>query len=133
MTETRPIALFQRKEIRRTLYEGQWWFVLTDVVGALTDSANAADYLMKLRRHDLSLAEIMKGGGQNVSPPGQLVPPLALTFPTPGGPQVLQCWSTEGLFRLIQAIPSPKAEPFKRWLPFSRKLSPPPPWERDLP
>ena len=43
-------------------------------------------------------------------------PPLALEFPTAGGPQKLLCWHTEGIFRLIQSIPSPKAEPFKRWL-----------------
>ncbi|MDP2876209.1 MAG: hypothetical protein Q8O00_08500 [Holophaga sp.] len=43
-------------------------------------------------------------------------PPLGLVFDTPGGPQTFQCWHTEGLFRLIQSIPSPKAEPFKRWL-----------------
>ncbi len=43
-------------------------------------------------------------------------PPLALEFTTAGGPQKLQCWNTEGIFRLIQSIPSPKAEPFKRWL-----------------
>jgi hypothetical protein len=109
MTEIRHIALFQRKEIRRTLHEGQWWFVLTDVVGALTDSVNPADYLKKLRKRDPSLTLAFQGGGQ-------FVPPLGLTFPTPGGPQVFQCWHTEGLFRLIQSIPSPKAEPFKRWL-----------------
>ncbi len=43
-------------------------------------------------------------------------PPLALELPTAGGPQKLFCWRTEGIFRLIQAIPSQKAEPFKRWL-----------------
>jgi hypothetical protein len=42
--------------------------------------------------------------------------PLALEFSTAGGPQKLLCWHTEGIFRLIQSIPSPKAEPFKRWL-----------------
>ena len=47
---------------------------------------------------------------------GQLVPPLGLEFDTAGGIQKLQCWNTEGIFRLIQSIPSPKAEPFKRWL-----------------
>jgi len=45
-----------------------------------------------------------------------LPPPLGLEFETAGGRQMLQCWNTEGLFRLIQSIPSPKAEPFKRWL-----------------
>jgi len=44
------------------------------------------------------------------------LPPLALEFATAGGRQKIQCWNTEGIFRLIQSIPSPKAEPFKRWL-----------------
>ncbi len=105
----RRIALFQRKEVRRTIHNNEWWFVITDVVAALTDSANPSDYLKKLRKRDPLLADAFKGGGQ-------LVPPLALSFETPGGIQRLQCWNTEGLFRLIQSIPSPKAEPFKRWL-----------------
>lgn len=103
------IALFQRKEIRRTIHNNEWWFVVTDVVVALTDSVNASDYLKKLRKRDPSLDEVFKGGGQ-------FVPPLGLEFDTAGGRQLLQCWNTEGLFRLIQSIPSPKAEPFKRWL-----------------
>ena len=44
------------------------------------------------------------------------MPPHALEILTGGGPQKLLCWNTEGIFRLIQSIPSPKAEPFKRWL-----------------
>jgi len=106
--ETR-IALFQRKEIRRTIHGNEWWFVITDVVAALTDSVDASDYLKKLRKRDPMLSEAFKGGGQ-------LVPPLGLEFDTPGGRQLFQCWNTEGLFRIIQSIPSPKAEPFKRWL-----------------
>ena len=106
--ETR-IALFQRKEIRRTIHNNEWWFVVTDVIAALTDSANPSDYLKKMRKRDPDLSELFKGGGQ-------FVPPLALEFATAGGPQKIQCWNTEGLLRLIQSIPSPKAEPFKRWL-----------------
>ncbi len=102
-------ALFQKKEIRKSLHLNEWWFVISDVVAALTDSTNPSDYLKKLRSRDPSLAEVFKGGGQ-------LVPPLALEFETAGGKQRLQCWNTEGIFRLIQSIPSPKAEPFKRWL-----------------
>ena len=103
------IALFQKKEIRKTLHENEWWFVVTDVVAALTDSVNPSDYLKKMRLRDPSLGEAFKGGGQ-------IVPPLGLEFDTAGGRQLLQCWNTEGIFRLIQSIPSPKAEPFKRWL-----------------
>lgn len=106
--ETR-IALFQKKEIRKTLHAGEWWFVIVDIVAALTDSANPSGYLKDMRRRDSALADALKGGGQ-------IAPPLALEFPTPGGPQKLLCWHTEGIFRLIQSIPSPKAEPFKRWL-----------------
>ena len=105
----RRIALFQQREIRRVIHNNEWWFVITDVVGALTDSVDPSDYLKKLRKRDPSLSEAFKGGGQ-------LVPPLGLEFDTAGGRQLLQCWNTEGIFRLIQSIPSPKAEPFKRWL-----------------
>jgi hypothetical protein len=101
--ETR-IALFQRQEIRRTIHNDEWWFVVVDVVAALTDAANPTDYLNKIRRRDPELA---KGYGQIVHP---------LLFQTTGGPQNLNCANTEGLFRIIQSIPSPKAEPFKRWL-----------------
>ena len=106
--ETR-IALFQKKEIRKTIHENEWWFVIVDVVAALTDSATPSGYLKDMRRRDPSLADALKGGGQ-------FTPPLALEFSTAGGPQKLLCWNTEGIFRLIQSIPSPKAEPFKRWL-----------------
>jgi len=106
-TEQNPekrIALFQRQEIRRTIHNNEWWFVITDVVAALTDSANPTDYLNKVRRRDPELA---KGYGQFVH---------TLLINTPGGPQKLNCANTEGLFRIIQSISSPKAEPFKRWL-----------------
>jgi DNA-damage-inducible protein D len=103
------IALFQKKEIRKTLHADEWWFVIVDVVAALTDSTNSAGYLKDMRKRDSALADAFKGGGQ-------FAPPLALVFPTAGGPQKLLCWHTEGIFRLIQSIPSPKAEPFKRWL-----------------
>lgn len=106
--ETR-IALFQRKEIRRTIHNNEWWFVITDVIAALTDSVDPSQYLKRIRQRDPQLNEVFKGGVQ-------IVPPLALEFPTAGGPQKIQCWNTEGIFRLIQSIPSPKAEPFKRWL-----------------
>jgi hypothetical protein len=103
------VALFQRKEVRRIIHNNEWWFVISDVVSALTDSVNPSDYLKKLRKRDGQLSEAFKGGGQ-------IIPPLGLGFDIPGGRQLLQCWNTEGIFRLIQSIPSPKAEPFKRWL-----------------
>ena len=105
----RRIALFQQREVRRAVHNSEWWFVITDVVAALTDSSNPQNYFRDMRRRDTQLAEALKGGGQ-------IAPPLGLEFETAGGRQLLQCWNTEGIFRLIQSIPSPKAEPFKRWL-----------------
>ena len=103
------LTLFGDQQVRRVWHEDAWWFVISDVVGALTDSVNPSDYLKKLRSRDSELSAAFKGGGQ-------FVPPLALVFVTEGGPQKLQCWNTQGLLRLIQSVPSPKAEPFKRWL-----------------
>lgn len=113
--EIKKLVVFQKQEIRRQLYQGEWWFVISDVVVALTDSVNPTQYLKKMRSRDEELASIMssnpvdKGGVQ-------IVPPLELPFATAGGKQNILCWNTEGLFRLIQSIPSKKAEPFKRWL-----------------
>ncbi|HMQ95647.1 MAG TPA: Bro-N domain-containing protein [Candidatus Saccharibacteria bacterium] len=113
MSEDQRLALFQKKEIRKQLHGGEWWFVITDVIRALTDSSNPAQYLQNVRRRDEELAELFepvdKGGVQ-------IEPPLFLPFTTPGGKQTLRCWNTEGIFRLVQSIPSKKAEPFKRWL-----------------
>ena len=108
-TAAAPAAVFQQKAIRRTLHNGEWWFVITDIVAALTDAADPSDYWKKMRRRDPDLGLDSQGGGQ-------IDPPLALAFDTAGGRQKLQCWNTQGIFRLIQSIPSPKAEPFKRWL-----------------
>ena len=65
--ETR-IALFQRKEVRRTIHNNEWWFAIVDVVAVLTDSVDPGDYLKKLRKRDPSLAEAFQGG-DNLSPP----------------------------------------------------------------
>jgi DNA-damage-inducible protein D len=103
------LVVFQDKNIRRVWHKDEWWFVISDVVAVLTDSVNPSDYLKKLRKRDESLSDAFKGGGQ-------LVPPLGIGFDTAGGRQTVQCWNTIGVLRLIQSIPSPKAEPFKRWL-----------------
>ncbi|MFZ2125033.1 MAG: Bro-N domain-containing protein [Candidatus Saccharimonadales bacterium] len=111
--EINKIAIFQRKEIRKILHGGEWWFVINDVIAALTDSPNPSGYLRDMRRRDEEVARLFepveKGGGQ-------IDTPLLLPFDTPGGKQKLLSWNTEGIFRLIQSIPSKKAEPFKRWL-----------------
>jgi len=101
---TTKIALFQGNRIRKTLHNGEWWFVIADVVVALTDSIQPEGYIKDLRRRD---SELSTGWGQIATP---------LSIPTAGGPQKLNCANTEGIFRIIQSIPSAKAEPFKRWL-----------------
>ncbi len=101
---TTKIAVFRKREIRKTIHKKEWWFVVNDVVSALTDSPNVQDYIKKMRKRD---NELSKGWGQLVTP---------LSIKTSGGGQKLNCANTEGVFRIIQAIPSPKAEPFKRWL-----------------
>jgi len=104
MKNTTKIVLFKNKQVRKTLYNNEWYFVIVDVVEALTDSVQPEGYLKDLRRRDEELA---KGWGQIATP---------LKIPTIGGIQTINCASVEGIFRLIQSIPSPKAEPFKRWL-----------------
>lgn len=98
------IAVFRGKEIRKTIHNSEWWFAVTDVVAVLTDSVDPAGYIKDMRRRD---AELSKGWGQIATP---------LWIDTPGGKQKVNCANTEGIFRIIQSIPSPKAEPFKRWL-----------------
>lgn len=108
--ETTKIFLFRNKTIRKTLHQNEWWFVINDVIAALTDSSDPVQYLKRMKKRDKELAAIMAEGGV------QSVPPLPLNIITPGGTQKVYCWNTEGIFRLIQSIPSPKAEPFRRWL-----------------
>lgn len=98
------LTLFGEVVVRRTWHEGQWWFAIVDVVAALTGSHSPESYLKDLRRRDNGLAE---GWGQIATP---------LRVQTAGGPQQVNCASVEGLFRLIQSIPSPRVEPFKAWL-----------------
>ena len=98
------IVLFKGNKIRKTIHQNEWWFVIVDVVGALTDSVQPDGYIKDMRRRD---PELSKGWGQIATP---------LLIPTAGGQQMLNCANPEGLFRVIQSIPSRKAEPFKRWL-----------------
>lgn len=102
--EVTKIAVFKGKRVRRVFKDSQWWFAVADVVEILTDSTNVIDYIKKIRKRDEELA---KGWGQIVTP---------LLIETAGGKQKVNCANTEGIFRIIQSIPSKKAEPFKRWL-----------------
>lgn len=108
--EATKIALFKGKKIRKTIHNNEWWFVINDVIEALTDSRDPAQYFKRLKQRDEELSKLTDQGAV------QFVPPLMLDVITAGGKQKMYCWNTEGIFRLIQSIPSPKAEPFKRWL-----------------
>jgi hypothetical protein len=103
-TSENHLVIFQEKGVRHTWHNGEWWFAIVDVVAVLTDSVQPEGYVKDLRRRDKGLA---KGWGQIATP---------LRVETEGGVQRVNCANTEGLFRIIQSIPSPKAEPFKRWL-----------------
>jgi hypothetical protein len=108
--ENTKIALFKGKQIRKTLFKNEWWFVINDIIEALTDSSDPSQYFKRMKQRDLELAKLINQGEV------QFVPPLMLEMETAGGKQKMYCWNTEGIFRIIQSIPSAKAEPFKRWL-----------------
>ncbi len=104
MKDQKHLAIFEEKEVRRTWHDEQWYFSINDIVEVLTETPNATDYLKKMRQRDLELG---KGWGQIVTP---------LSIQTKGGNQSMNCANLQGIFRIIQSIPSPKAEPFKQWL-----------------
>lgn len=108
--ENKKIAIFQKKEIRKTIHNDEWWFVINDIIVALTDSKDPAQYFKRMKARDTELKKLTEQGGV------QFVPPLMLEVATAGRKQKIYCWNTEGVFRLIQSIPSKKAEPFKLWL-----------------
>jgi hypothetical protein len=100
------IKLFESKNIRSVWNETEekWYFVVEDVIAILTDSKDPKQYIKRMRMRDL---ELSKGWVQ-------FVPTLKVE--TKGGPQKMGCSDSKGLLRIIQSIPSPKAEPFKLWL-----------------
>lgn len=104
MENRNALVVFQGSKIRRSWHNNEWWFVLEDIVKVLTDSADPKQYIQKMRQRDEPLSE---GWVQLVH---------TLSVETTGGKQQMNCVNTAGGFRVIQSIPSPKAEPFKRWL-----------------
>lgn len=102
--EQTKIAIFKGQKIRKIIYKNEWWFVVEDIVLALIDSSDPKQYIQRMKQRDLELG---KGWAQIVH---------TLQISTTGGKQKMNCVNTEGIFRIIQSIPSPKAEPFKRWL-----------------
>lgn len=101
MSNGNLIRLDNADNIRKTLYKGSWYFSVLDIVQVLTDSSDPSQYVKRLRKRDEGLESSWKG----------LV--KSLTLQTAGGKQKLGCVNFEGFLRLVQSIPSPKAEPLK--------------------
>ena len=99
------LAVFKGKNIRRILHKNEWWFSVVDVCDVLTESADAGAYWRKLKQR------LKKEGSEVVT----FCHGLKLTA-FDGKLRETDCSNTEGIFRIIQSIPSPKAEPFKLWL-----------------
>ena len=99
------LALFEEKEIRKTWQNNKWYFSILDVVYTLTDSKDPKQYIKKLKLRD---TEIQNNWGTICT----LLEMMAID----GKKRKIQMSDTEGILRIIQSIPSPKAEPFKRWL-----------------
>jgi len=100
------IAVFRGKNIRKVVHGDEWWFSVVDVVEVLTDSVNPRDYWYKMK------IRVKDEAGFELS---TLCRQLKLEA-SDGKKYQTDCANTEGIFRIIQSIPSPKAEPFKGWL-----------------
>ena len=100
------LAVFKGKEIRRTLHNNEWWFSIIDVVETLTESERPRKYWSDLKK------KLSEEGYSELS---EKIGQLKLKS-TDGKFYETDCANTETIFRIIQSIPSPKAEPFKRWL-----------------
>ena len=103
---TSRLAVFEGKQIRKILHEGEWWFAIIDIVEVLTGSSIPKRYWSDLKRK--LVAEGFSEAYEKI---------VRLKMRAPDGKQRLtDCANTETLFRIIQSIPSPKVEPLKRWL-----------------
>ena len=105
-TNNKAIVIFEDKPVRRVWLEKkeEWYFVIADIIAILAESSNPTDYVKKMRKRDEKLS---KGWGQIVTP---------LAIKTKGGLQKANCANVEGILRIIQSVPSKKAEPIKLWL-----------------
>jgi prophage antirepressor-like protein len=106
MMEHKGIVVFESKHVRRVWHNEQWHFSVVDIVAALTDSVNSRDYWFKMK------IRVKSEDGIELS---TICRQLKMQAPD-GKMRSTDCSNVEGLFRIIQSIPSPKAEPFKRWL-----------------
>ena len=100
------LIVFQGKEIRRAWHNDEWFYSVVDIVAALTDSTNPRDYWYKMK------IRVQEEDGFE---PSTVCRQLKMEA-SDGKMRITDCSSTEGVLRIIQSVPSPKAEPFKRWL-----------------
>src|SRR4030043_821343 len=100
------IAVFKGKEIRKTIHNNEWWFSVIDVIEALTGSDRPRKYWSDLKK------KLFQEGYEQLS---EKIGQLKLQS-IDGKFYATDCANTETMFRIIQSVPSPKAEPFKRWL-----------------
>ncbi len=99
------VELFQRKEIRKIMHDSEWWFSVKDILEVLTDTTDGNRYSRDLRERDAGL----KANWEDIT--------TTLPFNSSGkGLRQVTFIDIEGIFRLVQSIPSAKVEPFKRWL-----------------
>ena len=103
--ENKELVLFENSKIRRQMYNGEWYYSIVDVVDILTESKNPTDYWYQLRKR-LETEEFSE-----VSTNCRQLKMIAKD----GKRRTTDCANRETIFRLIQSIPSPKAEPFKLW------------------
>ena len=99
------LIVFQGSEVRRTWYNNEWFYSLVDIVEVLSESKNPTDYLKKIRKRDEELKSYI----------GTNCPQVAMQTSS-GKKRKILAGNTKDIFRLIQSIPSKKAEPFKLWL-----------------
>lgn len=105
MEEENKLVVFEEKEIRRIWYNEEWWFSVIDVIGVLTESKNPSSYWRTLK------TRLKKEGSEVATKCSKLK-----LEASDGKKYNTDCANTEIIFRLIQSVPSPKAEPFKQWL-----------------
>ncbi|MBI5553935.1 MAG: Bro-N domain-containing protein [Candidatus Diapherotrites archaeon] len=106
MENQNALVVFQNKKIRRAWHENEWFFSVVDVASALTDSTDAKDYWYRLKQREV------ESSGIELS---TICRQLKLES-ADGKKYLTDCANTRSMFRIIQSIPSPRAEPFKRWL-----------------
>ena len=104
MEKNNSLTPFEGEKIRKVWHNDQWYFAIEDIILSLTASSNPKGYIRDMRRRDPILSE---GWGQIAH---------TLSVKTAGGKQKMNCANTEGVFRIIMSVPSPKAEPLKQWL-----------------